>query len=65
MRFILGFLFGVLFTIVGVYVVDLNADGEEQKRMVNWEVVGERLSDLTSGARRVWTDFTREITGPP
>lgn len=65
MRFILGFLFGVLFTIIGVYIVDLNADGEEQKRIVNWEVVGERLSDLTAGARRVWADFTREITGPP
>jgi len=33
--------------------------------MVNWDVVGERLGDLTAGARRVWGDFTREITGPP
>ncbi len=63
MRFLLGVLFGILITIIGVYIAD--TDGADQKRMVNWDVVGERVSELTAGAQRVWADFTREITGPP
>jgi len=63
MRFLLGVLVGILITIIGVYIADYGAD--DQKHMVNWDVVGDRLSDLTAGAQRVWADFTREITGPP
>lgn len=63
MRFLLGVLVGILITVIGVYIADSGAN--DQKHMVNWDVVGERLGDLTAGARRVWADFTHEITGPP
>jgi len=65
MRFLLGVLVGVLLTVVAVYVLDTGSDGADQKRMVNWDVVGEKLGTLTAEAREVWGDFTREITGPP
>lgn len=65
MRFLLGVILGALLTIVGVYIVDMRADGVDQRHMVNWDVVGERLNQLTAGAQQVWADFTREITGPP
>jgi hypothetical protein len=65
MRFLLGILVGILITIIGVYIADAGSGSADQKDMVNWDVVGERLGDLTAGARRVWADFTREITGPP
>jgi hypothetical protein len=65
MRFLLGIIVGALLMIVAVYVLDASADGVEQKRMVNWDVVGERLGSLTEGMRAIWGDFTREITGPP
>jgi hypothetical protein len=32
--------------------------------MVNWDVVGEKLSHLTAGLQAMWADFTREMTGP-
>ncbi len=65
MRFLLGVIFGALLMVVVVYILDAGADGVEQKRMVNWDVVGERLGTLTEGVRAIWGDFTREITGPP
>lgn len=65
MRFLLGVLVGVLLTVIAVYVLDRGTDGADQKRMVNWDVVGEKLGTLTAEAREVWGDFTREITGPP
>lgn len=65
MRLFVGILLGAFLTLIGVYIVDLGADGVEQRPMVNWDVVGERLNDLTAGLQRVWGDFTREITGPP
>jgi hypothetical protein len=65
MRLLIGIILGALLTIIAVYIVDLGADGVEQRRMVNWDVVGERLSGLTTGVRTIWADFTREITGPP
>lgn len=64
MRLFTGILLGALLTIVVVYIVDLGADGVEQRRLVNWDVVGERLSELTSGIQAIWADFTREMTGP-
>ena len=65
MRFLLGVLVGVLLTVIAVYALDLGTDGETQKRIVNWDVVGEKLGVLTAQAREVWADFTREMTGPP
>jgi len=65
MRLLLGIVLGVLLTIVVVYIVDLGANGVEHRHMVNWDVVGEKLSHLTAGLRAMWANFTREITGPP
>ena len=65
MRFLTGFILGALLTIVGVYIVDLQAEGEQPQRMVNWDVVGERVNGLTAGAQAMWADFTSEMTGPP
>jgi hypothetical protein len=67
MRFLLGVLVGIVLTIVVVFILDQGTDaaeGVEQKKMVNWDVVGQKLGTLTSEAREVWSDFTREITGP-
>jgi len=64
MRLFIGILLGVLLTIIGVYIVDLDADGVNQRHIVNWDVVGERLNELTAGLQKIWADFTREITGP-
>jgi hypothetical protein len=65
MRFFLGIILGALLTIFAVYVADFGADGVEQRPIVNWDVVGEKLNDLTADAQRIWGDFTREVTGPP
>lgn len=64
MRFLLGFVLGVAVTIVAVYIMDSGSTGTEEKRMVNWDVVGEKLNTLTAEGQEVWADFTREITGP-
>jgi len=64
MRLFIGIILGALLTIIGIYIVDLGADGVEQRRIVNWDVAGERLNGLTAGAQTVWADFTHEITGP-
>lgn len=65
MRFLLGMIFGILLTVLVVYVADSRSATVEQRRMVNWDVVGQRLDTLTADAQSVWNDFTREITGPP
>lgn len=65
MRLLFGMIIGALLTIGGVYVVDSRADPLHGGRMVNWNVVGEKLSDLTVDLHRIWDDFTRQITGPP
>jgi hypothetical protein len=65
MRLLLGIIIGVLLATLGAYVADSRADGVEERHMVNWDVVGERMDDLTAGAQQLWDDFTRQITGPP
>ena len=65
MRFLLGMIFGILLTVLVVYVADSRSATVEQRGMVNWDVVGQRLDTLTADAQSVWNDFTREITGPP
>lgn len=65
MRLLLGMIIGALLTIGAAYVADSRADPLQGGRMVNWDVVGEKMSDLTADLRRVWDDFTRQITGPP
>jgi hypothetical protein len=65
MKFLLGMIVGALLTVLGTYIVDSRSATVEQRRMVNWDVVGQRLDTLTADAQSVWDDFTREITGPP
>jgi len=64
MRLFIGIILGALLTIIGVYIVDLGADGVKQRSMVNWDVVGERVNNLTGDAQTVWADFTHQMTGP-
>jgi hypothetical protein len=65
MRLFLGMIFGALLTVGGAYVVDSSADGVEQRPMVNWDVVGQRLTEFTADMQVMWHDFTRQMTGPP
>jgi hypothetical protein len=65
MKFLLGMIVGALLTVLGTYIADSRSATVEQRRMVNWDVVGQRLDTLTADAQSVWNDFTREITGPP
>ena len=65
MRFLLGMIFGALLTVAAAYISDSTSDPLRGGRMVNWTVVGEKVSDLTVDLRRIWHDFTRQITGPP
>jgi hypothetical protein len=65
MRLLLGLILGALFTVGGAYILDSRADGVEQRRMVNWDVVGQRADELTANLQVLWHDFTRQITGPP
>ena len=70
MRFILGMIIGSLLTIAGVYFADSRAkpaaEGVEVERpMVNWDVVGKKVDELTADAQTIWNDFKREMTGPP
>lgn len=65
MRFLFGVIVGALITIGTAYIVDSRSDPLQGTRMVNWDVVGERVAELTAGLRTVWDDFTRQITGPP
>jgi hypothetical protein len=65
MKFLLGMIVGALLTVLGIYIADSRSATVEQRRIVNWDVVGQRLDTLTADAQSVWNDFTREITGPP
>jgi len=65
MKFLFGMIVGALLTVLGTYIADSRSATVEQRRMVNWDVVGQRLDTLTADAQSVWNDFTREITGPP
>lgn len=63
MRFLLGLIVGIALTIVAAFVMD-QREKVVEKRVVNWDVVGEKVGTATEGAQQVWDDFTREITGP-
>ena len=65
MRLLFGMMIGALLTVGGAYVADSRADPLQGGRMVNWDVVGQKVNDLTVDLRRVWGNFTRQITGPP
>lgn len=63
MRFLLGLILGVALTVVAAFVMD-QREKTVEKRLVNWDVVGEKVGEATKDAQQVWDDFTREITGP-
>jgi len=65
MRLLLGMIIGALVTVGGAYVADSRADPLQGGRMVNWDVVGQKVGELTADLRVIWDDFTRQITGPP
>jgi hypothetical protein len=65
MRFLFGIILGALLTVGAAYIADSQSDALQEGRMVNWDVVGEKVSTLTVDLRRMWGDFTRKITGPP
>ena len=63
MRFLLGLIFGVALTVVAAFVMD-QREQQVEKRVVNWDVVNERVGAATKDAQEVWSDFTSELTGP-
>jgi hypothetical protein len=65
MRFVLGMIVGAALTILGVYIADARAARLQQPVIVNWDVVSKKLDTLTADLQSLWSDFTREITGPP
>ena len=65
MRLLFGMILGALLTVAAAYIADSRSDPLQGTRMVNWNVVGEKVSELTVDLRKLWADFTRQITGPP
>lgn len=63
MRFLFGFVLGVALTVVVAFVLD-QREKRAEKRVVNWDVVSEKVDAATKDAQQVWADFTDEITGP-
>jgi hypothetical protein len=55
MRLILGIIIGGALTIGGAYVADKTAGAQP---MVNWDVVGKNVSNLTGMARDGWKKIT-------
>jgi MFS family permease len=62
---IIGGITGGNLSTAAAYIADARSDPLQGTRMVNWNVVGERVSELTVDLRKLWADFTRQITGPP
>ncbi|MEJ2518360.1 MAG: hypothetical protein P8Y82_10475 [Methyloceanibacter sp.] len=63
MRFLVGLIFGVALTVVAAFVMD-QREQQVEKRVVNWDVVNEKVGAATKDAQEVWSDFTSELTGP-
>jgi FMN-dependent NADH-azoreductase len=63
MRFLVGLIFGVALTVVAAFVMD-QREKQVEKRVVNWDVVNEKVGAATKDAQEVWSDFTSELTGP-
>ncbi|BAQ17640.1 hypothetical protein [Methyloceanibacter caenitepidi] len=61
MRFLLGFILGVALTVVAAFVMD-QREQQVEKRVVNWDVVNEKVGAATKDAQQVWSDFTSEMT---
>jgi len=65
MRLLLGMILGALLTVGAAYVADSRVDPLQGGRMVNWDVVGQKLGELTADLKTLWDKFTRQMTGPP
>jgi len=63
MRFLLGFIMGAALTVMAAFVMD-QREQQVEKRVVNWDVVNEKVGSATKDAQEVWSDFTSELTGP-
>jgi FMN-dependent NADH-azoreductase len=63
MRFLLGLILGVALTVVAAFAMD-QREQQVEKRVVNWDVVNEKVGAATKDAQEVWSDFTSELTGP-
>jgi FMN-dependent NADH-azoreductase len=63
MRFLVGLIFGVALTVIAAFVMD-QREQQVEKRVVNWDVVNEKVGAATKDAQEVWSDFTSELTGP-
>jgi hypothetical protein len=65
MRLLLGMILGSLLTVGGAYIADQRENAADPHRMVNWDVVQQKLAVLTADASLKWDEFTRQMTGPP
>ncbi len=59
MRFANGLILGILLTVGAAYVIDMfhSAPGPDQKearRMVNWDVVGDNMRELSTDVQDGW-----------
>jgi len=62
MRILFGIILGGLLTVGGAYLYDSNntaaaarATTSDQRPLVNWDVVGTKLQQLTERARTEWS----------
>ena len=59
MRLILGMILGAALTVGVAYVSDTAAKpGAEQRPMVNWDVVGRNVDNLTTMIKQGWNKLT-------
>ncbi len=57
MRLLLGMILGALLTVGAAFVADSMASGDggaEPRRIVNWDVAGDRLNAVTAYLRQEW-----------
>jgi hypothetical protein len=54
MRLLLGLILGCALTVGGAYVADSANSGTNARPMVNWDVVGKAVDNLTGMARDGW-----------
>jgi hypothetical protein len=62
MRLLLGMILGALLIVGAAFISDSttpSAGGTESRRIVNWDVAGERLQALTVYVREEWARLTR------
>ena len=64
MRLLLGIILGALLTVGAAFISNsmtpsASAGGTESRRMVNWDVAGERLQAFTAYVREEWARLTR------